>query len=194
MRKKYSYKKGRNVKLNILPALILLFTTAFSTLALAQSNDGIKNELELGETYKKAEYGDWILRCIRTNSKKDPCELFQLLRDNSGSPVVEFTMLDFEPDSNVVAGANIMTPLQTLLTSQLVVTIDDGISQSYPFVFCLKIGCVARIGLTQTDLKNYKDKKNAVITIVPANAPNSPQNLTLSLSGFTAGYDALTSK
>ena len=182
------------MKLNILLTLILLFLTAFSTFVLAQSDDGIKNQLELGETYKKAEYGDWIIRCIRTNSKKDPCELFQLLRDNSGSPVVEFTMLDFKPNSNVVAGANIMTPLETLLTSQLVVTIDDGISQSYPFVFCLKIGCVARIGLTQTDLENYKDKKNAVITIVPANAPNSPQNLTLSLSGFTAGYDALTSK
>jgi hypothetical protein len=70
LRKKYSYEKGRNVKLNILPALILLFTTAFSTFVLAQSNEGIKNELELGETYKKAEYGDWILRCIRTNSKK----------------------------------------------------------------------------------------------------------------------------
>ena len=58
------------MKLNILPALILLFTTAFSTFVLAQSNEGIKNKLELGETYKKAEYGDWILRCIRTNSKK----------------------------------------------------------------------------------------------------------------------------
>ena len=182
------------MKLNTLPVLVLLFTTAFSTLVLAQSNEGIKNQLELGETYKKAEYGDWILRCIRTNSKKDPCELFQLLRDKSGSPVVEFTMLDFEPGSNVVAGANIMTPLETLLTSQLVVTVGDEISQSYPFVFCLKVGCVARIGLTQTDLKNYKDKKNAIITIVPANAPNSPQKLTLSLNGFTAGYDALTSK
>jgi invasion protein IalB len=182
------------VKLNILPALILLFTTAFGTLGLAQSTDGIKNQLEVGETYKKAEYGDWILRCIRTDSKKDPCELFQLLRDNSGSPVVEFIMLNFEPDSNVVAGANIMTPLETLLTSQLIVTVDGGISQSYPFAFCLKMGCVARIGLTQTDLKNYKNKKKAIITIVPANAPNNPQNLTLSLSGFTAGYDALTSK
>ena len=66
-------------------------------------------------TYKKAEYGDWILRCVRANSKKDPCELFQLLRDNNGSPVVEFTMLDFEPNSNVVAVANIMTPLRHYL-------------------------------------------------------------------------------
>ena len=56
------------------------------------------------------------------------------------------------------------------------------------------MGCVARIGLTQTDLKNYKEKKDAIITIIPANAPNSPQSLKLSLSGFTAGYDALTSK
>ena len=182
------------MNLNVLSALILLFTTAFSTLALAQSNNGIKNQLQLGETYKKAEYGDWILRCVRANSKKDPCELFQLLRDNNGSPVVEFTMLDFEPNSNVVAVANIMTPLETLLTSQLVITVDNGISQSYPFAFCLKMGCVARIGLTQTDLKNYKEKKDAIITIIPATAPNSPQNLKLSLSGFTAGYDALTSK
>ena len=37
------------MKLNILLTLILLFITAFSTFLLAQSNNGIKNQLQLGE-------------------------------------------------------------------------------------------------------------------------------------------------
>jgi invasion protein IalB len=182
------------MKLKFLLALVLSFITSLSTSALAQSNTNIRDQVELGKTYKKAEYGDWILRCVRSNSIKDPCELFQLLRDNSGSPIVEFALLDLESDASVIAGANVITPLETLLTSQLIVTVGDQISQSYPFSFCTKIGCVARIGLSKTDLKNYKDDKNAIVTIVPANAPNSPKNLLLSLTGFTAGYDALTGK
>ena len=103
-------------------------------------------------------------------------------------------MLDFEPNASVIASANVSTPLETQLTSQLIVEIGDKAPQSYPFAFCLQIGCVARIGLTKTDLKKYKESKSATVTIVPANAPDSPQNLSLSLSGFTAGYFALIAK
>ena len=174
--------------------ILVFFITVISTFAIAQTNTSIQDQVELGETYKKADYGSWTLRCVRTNSQIDPCELFQILRNSSGAPVVEFTMLDFESNANVVAGANVVTPLETLLTSQLIVKIGDETSQSYPFAFCLKVGCVARIGLTKTDLKKYKEGKSATVTIVPANAPDSPQNLSLSLSGFTAGYFALLAK
>jgi len=171
--------------------ILVFFITIISTFAIAQTNTSIQDQVELGETYKKADYGSWTLRCVRTNSQIDPCELFQILRNSSGAPVVEFTMLDFESNANVVAGANVITPLETLLTSQLIVKVGDETSQSYPFAFCLKVGCVARIGLTKTDLKKYKEGESATVIIVPANAPDSPQNLSLSLSGFTAGYAAL---
>ena len=174
--------------------ILVFFITVISTFAIAQTNTSTQDQVELGKTYKKADYGSWTLRCVRTNSEIDPCELFQILRNSSGSPVVEFTMLDFESNANVVAGANVITPLETLLTSQLIVKIGDEASQSYPFAFCLKMGCVARIGLTETDLKRYKEGESATVIIVPANAPNSPQNLSLSLSGFTAGYFALIAK
>jgi invasion protein IalB len=181
------------MNLNIL-GILIFFTTVISTFAIAQTNTSIQDQVELGETYKKAGYGSWTLRCVRTNSEIDPCELFQILRNSSGSPVVEFTMLDFEPNASIIAGANVITPLETLLTSQLIVKIGDKAPQSYPFAFCLKIGCVARIGLTKTDLKKYKEGKSATVIIVPVNAPDSPQNLSLSLSGFTAGYAALIAK
>ena len=174
--------------------VLVFFITGISTFVIAQTNTSVQNQVELGETYKKADYGSWSLRCVRTNSEIDPCELFQILRNSSGSPVVEFTMLDFKPNASVIAGANVITPLETQLTSQLIVKIGDEAPQSYPFAFCLQIGCVARVGLTKTDLKKYKESKSATVTIVPANAPDSPQNLSLSLSGFTAGYFALIAK
>ena len=174
--------------------ILVFFITIISTFAIAQTNTSTQDQVELGKTYKKADYGSWTLRCVRTNSEIDPCELFQILRNSSGSPMVEFTMIDFEPNASVIAGANVITPLETLLTSQLIIKIGDEASQSYPFSFCLKMGCVARIDLTETDLKRYKYGKTAAVTIVPANASNSPQNLSLSLSGFTAGYFALIAK
>ena len=100
-------------------------------------------------------------------------------------------MINLQPSENIVAGANVVTPLETLLTSQLIIKVGGKMNQTYPFSFCVEIGCVARVGFSSTDLENYQKGNSAVITIVPANAPDSPQNLTLSLKGFTDGYTAL---
>ena len=157
----------------------------------AQSLDDIRNTVAVGQPYKKKDFGAWTLRCVRTEEGVDPCQLFQLLLGPDGSPVAEFTMINLQPSENIVAGANVVTPLETLLTSQLIIKVGDKMNQTYPFSFCVEIGCVARVGFSSTDLENYKKGNSAMITIVPANAPDSPQNLTLSLKGFTDGFTAL---
>ena len=156
-----------------------------------QTLDDIRNTVAVGQAYKKEDFGAWTLRCVRTEEGDDLCQLFQLLLGPDGSPVAEFTMINLQPSENIVAGANVVTPLETLLTSQLIIKVGDKMNQAYPFSFCVEIGCVARVGFSSTDLENYKKGNSAVITIVPANAPDSPQNLTLSLKGFTDGYTAL---
>ena len=172
--------------------LIGVFITICSNLSYAQTiNNDIRNTVAVGQAYKKEDFGAWTLRCVRTEEGVDPCQLFQLLLGPDGSPVAEFTMINLQPSENIVAGANVVTPLETLLTSQLIIKVGDKMNQTYPFSFCVEIGCVARVGFSSTDLENYKKGNSAVITIVPANAPDSPQNLTLSLKGFTDGYTAL---
>jgi invasion protein IalB len=43
----------------------------------------------LGEPYVGGEFTDWVLRCVRTNTGNDPCQLYQLLRDQQGNNVAE---------------------------------------------------------------------------------------------------------
>ena len=91
-----------------------------------------------------------------------------------------------------IAGGTIITPLETLLTTQLVLQLADGPGRRYPLTFCAAGGCVSRVGFTQADIDAMKRGANATITIVPAGNPNQPVPLTVSLTGFTAAFDALT--
>ena len=45
------------------------------------------------------------------------------------------------------------------------------------------------MGLTDADVAAFKRGKEAVITIVPALAPDQKVELALSLDGFTASFD-----
>jgi invasion protein IalB len=151
----------------------------------------VGTELNLGDYYDKGQFNDWTLRCVKTKNPVDPCQLFQLMFTGTGTPVAEFNLSVIEPNGVVIAGANVITPLETLLTAQLKIQVDDTNAKAYPFAFCMQMGCVARVGLTEEDLAGYRTGNAATVTIVPAGAPNQQEVLTLSLIGFTAGYNAL---
>ena len=50
---------------------------------------------QVGSYYTKSTHGDWQLRCLRTQDGKDPCELYQLLRDDQQTPVAEISVVPF---------------------------------------------------------------------------------------------------
>jgi len=50
---------------------------------------------------------------------------------------------------------------------------------------------VARIGFTQAEINGFKRGNVATLTIVPLAAPDEKVDLKVSLSGFTAGFDAI---
>jgi len=148
-----------------------------------------------GETYVFSSHGDWELRCIRTGTDQpEPCQLYQLVKDQNGNSVAEFNMFALPPGAQAAAGANIVTPLETLLTEQISISVDGAQGKRYPFTFCTQIGCISRVGFTQADITGFKGGNSATITIVPAGAPDQKVPLSLSLTGFTAGYDALVAK
>ena len=151
----------------------------------------VENTLSMGDYYVKGSFGDWTLRCLKTEQAQDPCQLFQLMHTPDGSPVAEYNLNPVQSDGLVIAGANVITPLETLLTQQLTIQVDDENAKIYPFAFCVQMGCVARIGLTEEDLDSYRSGAQAIITMFPAAAPTKPERLTLSLTGFTAGHEAL---
>ncbi len=170
----------------------------------AQEADGV-TELPLGEpvteeegigtTYVAETHGDWEIRCITVpEGQLEPCQLYQLLLDENDNAVAEFNIFDVPDDGEVVAGATIVTPIDTLLIPQLRLSIDGGEARRFPFAFCQQIGCFVRLGLTSGDLDTFRRGATATVSIVPLPAPDQVVDLRVSLTGFTAGFAALSER
>lgn len=147
-------------------------------------------QAQVGQTYAKSSHGDWILRCMKTPEGKDPCELYQLLKDAQGASVAETSILPMT--GNVKAVVTFVSPLETDLQAGLGLQIDSGKAGRYPFMLCAPVGCISRIGLTDAELTPMKKGNKATVTLLPFGAPKEQMvQLALSLKGFTAGMDAL---
>jgi invasion protein IalB len=161
----------------------------------ASGNDlsmGSSTEPAVGQTYVREEFGAWSLRCVRTEDGADPCQLYQLLQDDEGNSVAEVSLFPITDGGPAAAGATIITPLETLLTEQVRIAVDAGAAKQYPFSFCSQIGCFSRVGFTAEEVEAFRRGSAATITIIPAAAPTQRVDLTMSLSGFTAGFEAVT--
>jgi invasion protein IalB len=117
--------------------------------------------------------------------------LYYLLSDGNGNNVAEISIFNLPAGSQATAGATFMAPLETLLTANLKIVIDASKPKVYPFSFCTKAGCVARIGFTADEIAALKKGNKATLTIVPAAAPDKAVDLVLTLTGFTAGFEAV---
>lgn len=150
-----------------------------------------EGEPQEGQPYIREEFGDWGLRCLRApEGQSDPCQLYQLLMDADGNAVAEISLFPLPDGSRAAAGATIVVPLETLLTENLTMSVDGGQTRQYPFTFCNRAGCVARVGFSQADIDLFKRGAEAQLSMVPAAAPDQTVDLVVSLSGFTAGYTA----
>lgn len=145
-----------------------------------------------GDIYLVEQHGDWSRRCIFLPEEPNPCQLYQLLFDQDGNAVAEFAAFFIPPtEEGAIAGANIMTPLQTLLPAGLALSVDGGPAARYQFLYCEVAGCVARAGFTEAEIDQFKRGTAATVIIVSALSPDNPIGLPMSLTGFTAAYNAL---
>lgn len=174
-------------------------TTDTQTPTEADQAAGAGSDLDLGETgprtgeqFVKTKSGDWDVSCIKAETGEDPCAMVQILKGAQGEPLAEITVGKLPDGGAAVAWANVIVPLETLLQAQLAISIDGAPRKLYNYHHCVPVGCVAQLGLTQGDIDAMKAGTKAVISLVPARAPDQILNMDLSLSGFTAGYDGLT--
>lgn len=181
-----------------LSAPVLAQDTATETEGDAPANENlldlgqpVESGPRLGERYSQSSHGDWELACIKTEAEKDPCSLLQILNGADGNPMAEFSLFRLEGGGQAVAGATIIVPLETLLPAQLTISVDGAPGKRYNYSFCNPIGCIAQIGLTAEDIAAFKKGNKAVLSLVPAPAPDQVISLDLSLSGFTAGFDVV---
>ena len=159
-------------------------------LSLGEDVDAV---LVAGQPFTKEIIGDWELRCIKAaQGEEDPCQMYQLLDDGDGTPVAEFSLFRLPNGGKAKAGATVVVPLETSLPQQLTITVDGGGARRYPYAFCNPVGWYARVGLTDEDLARFKRGNAALMTIVPALAQDQKVELSLSLTGFTAAYEKVS--
>ena len=150
---------------------------------------------QVGELYVRDTFRDWAVRCVKApEGQADECNMYQLLQNAEGVAVSEVNLFPLAPGQTAVAGATIVVPLETLLTQQLTLAIDGRLPRRYPFAFCNRTGCVARMGFTQDEVDSMKSGSSAAVTIVPAVAPDQTVEVQMSLAGFTAAFDALSAE
>lgn len=158
----------------------------------AATDEAASDEPKVGSYYLKSSHSDWTLRCIKSDQGKDPCELYQLMKDGDGNSVAEMTLIPLS-NGNVAAGATLVAPLETDLIRGIGFAVDNGKPRDYPFGFCAPVGCVSRMGFTAAELNQLKRGGKATVTLMPFGGdPKQPVALALSLSGFTAAFDTLT--
>ena len=155
--------------------------------------DGIPDQAtaQLGGIYLAAKFDAWEQRCVKKPDGSDPCQLYQLLKDDTGNPVSEISFFTLQEGSQAVLGANVLAPLETLLTANLRISVDAGTAKIYPFSYCNQNGCVAKVGFTAEDLAALQAGSDAIMTIVPAAAPAKTVVIKIPLKGFTAGHQAI---
>ncbi len=176
------------LSLLLIPSATVAQDSNASGLDLGQQ---IVDGVAVGAIYERDTHGDWITRCVRTADLKDPCRIYQLMKDDQGNSVAEINIFLLTGSEPAVAGATVATPLETLLTEQLTLSVDGGTTKRYPFSYCTIKGCYARIGLTADDIAGFERGAKGVLSIVPVAAKDRRVNLTMSLKGFTKAYEAL---
>ena len=150
---------------------------------------------EEGQGYLREEHGEWQVRCIKAaEGEEEECRLFNLLKDEDGNTIAQLDMQALPKGGKAVAGVDLATPLGSLLTAQVVMKVDSAKAKRYPYTWCDNLGCYARFGMTAGEINAMKAGNNAVVTIASVTAPDEPLGLDLSLSGFTAAWNAIAPK
>lgn len=145
-----------------------------------------------GQPYEKEVFTDWRIICARGPEDQETCNMQQLARDPQGNPVAQMSLVPLPAEAAPRAAAvEVVAPLETLLSGDLRIQVDDGEDRLYRFTFCNPEACFARFAFTQTEVDAFKAGGEATIKIVPLVAPDQLAEVTVSLRGFTAAYDSL---
>ena len=180
----------------------LLICTFFSitnnSILVAQEASGLslgkplETIREPGEIYLAGNKGDWNVRCVTANPGEiDKCEIQQLLFLNENSPIADISIFKLPEGERAVAAANVMVPLETLLTKKFRFAFSEESVKEFPYSFCNQNGCLVRMGLLEEDIEAMKKGSSSELSITHISSPKASINLSLSLNGFTAAFDII---
>jgi len=134
-------------------------------------------------------YGDWNMRCETPPGAQGPqCALMQYVVAES-RPNVGLSVIMLKTADGKAKLLRIITPLGVLLPSGLGLKIDDEDIGRAGFVRCIAEGCLAEV-ILEDELLN-KLRRGQQATFIVFVSPEDGIGIPISLSGFSAGYDAL---
>ena len=144
-----------------------------------------------GADVKRTSYKSWEVACLADNTN---CAMAQIGKDSGGNPVLEMVIRKLpEPleagGEVAIAVLDVITPLGVVLTEGLSLKIDQGEDAIAPFQVCTEQGCLVREPIADALISQLKKGNGATVTVVAAN--QGVVNSSISLSGFTAAYNAL---
>ena len=181
--------------------IFVIFTFCFilnNTVLVAQEASGLslgkplETIREPGEIYLAGNKGDWNVRCITGNPGEiDRCEIQQLIFLNENTPVADISIFKLPDGERAIAAANVMVPLETLLTKKFRFAFSEDSVKEFPYSFCNQNGCLVRMGLLEEDIEAMKKGSSSELSITHISSPEASINLSLSLTGFTAAFDVI---
>ena len=181
--------------------IFVIFTFCFilnNTVLVAQEASGLslgkplETIREPGEIYLAGNKGDWNVRCITGNPGEiDRCEIQQLIFLNESTPVADISIFKLPDGERAIAAANVMVPLETLLTKKFRFAFSEESVKEFPYSFCNQNGCLVRMGLLEEDIEAMKKGSSSELSITHISSPEGSVNLSLSLNGFTAAFDVI---
>lgn len=170
-------------------------TTAETTAPEATSGVSVSDRPAATEDsadgYLASEHGAWQIRCLHAEDGSDPCQMYQVVKDDKGNSVADMLVLLPGEGEDAAAFIQISAPLSSLLPAGVTVKIDSAAPKRLPYLWCTHRGCVTRAQLTAAELEEFKKGNAFNAVVVPAVAPDKQVTASFSLSGFTAAFEAL---
>jgi invasion protein IalB len=145
----------------------------------------------VGQVYLAATFDTWEQRCTKSADGADLCQLYQLVKDETGAPISEIVFFALPDGGQAAMGANVLAPLETLLTANIRIAVDGAQGKLYPFFVCTSNGCLAKVGFTAPEVDAMKKGKQLTMTVVPAASPDKTVVINVPLKGFSAGAQAI---
>lgn len=174
----------------MLGMIVVLSLTGSLAISQEDSAGKLKEPQQSGYRIKE-RFKDWALRCELVGDKEGPCHIAQQLSLDGVRVIAEAQVIPISGGA-AVAGMTVITPLETALQVPFQVEIEGRSVKGYPYRYCNQAGCYVSVGLTALELNAMKKGTEALFGITRIQDEENAIVVRLSLSGFTAAYDALS--
>jgi len=169
-------KRGLGTLATVVLAVVLFFAGAFTTLVvqrLAFSSGADESRI--------IAFDDWRVFCPPQSEAERNCTLSSEVVQGQVSLVLE--------NPELGSRLRVLVPHGVFLDPGLGFSVGDQALQIYQYETCLQAGCFAHVPVDSAMLDLLRTNMNGQVVVVPA--AGSPVSVPYSLTGFSAGYDAL---